>query len=334
MIQANDIGIELGSSVISIYMKGNGIVLREPAVVAVEKENRRIIAMGTEAFRMIGRTPSGIQVVRPLAQGEMVDFELTGALMRSFITSVIGRRHFSHPRAIMALPTGIKDIEKRALVTAMFDAGIRRTQLLDKNIAAALGAQMNVLGSIGCMVVDIGAGGTDMAVLYNGTPAVVSTVKTGGDRFDEAVIRYLRRKYNLLIGERTAEQVKITLGSAVRRDSSVSMDVTGRNLISGLPKTLNIESNEIYESLVDCVNDLIEGIQIMIEKTPPQLASDIFETGMVLTGGGANLYGISEAIGTVLKVPCRVAQDPRDCVVNGCARVLEEPAELRHLLES
>ena len=332
MAQANDIAIDLGTSNVIIYMKGKGIVFREPSVVAVDRETRHIIAIGLEAYRMIGRTPANINVVRPLAQGEMLDYELTSAILRYSVASVIGKRLIARPRAVMAVPTGVKDMEKKALISSMFDAGIRRTQLLDKNIAAALGAQLNFLGPYGSLVADISAGETDLAVLYNSTVSVVSTVRIGGDHFDEAIIRYLRRKYNMLIGERTAEQIKITLGGAVRRDPPVVMDITGRNLISGLPKTMSVESDEIYEAIVDQVNDLIEAVQIVVEKTPPQLASDIFDSGVTLTGGGALLYGLSEAIGTALNIPCQVAEDARDCVVLGCAKVLTDPIGMKHLL--
>ncbi len=334
MAQVNDIGIDLGTSNVVIYMKGSGIVLREPAVVAVDRDSHRILAMGTEAARMIGRTPATIQVIRPLAQGELIDFDLTSAMLRFYVTRVTGNRRLTRPRAILAVPTGVKEIEKKAIVTSLFDAGVRRTQLVDKNIAAALGAQLNFLEEYGCMVVDISAGGTDLAVLYNSAPTVVSSLRIGGDQFDDAVIRYLHRKYNILIGERTAEQVKITLGSAIRRDSPVQMEITGRSLISGLPRMITIGSDEIYESLIDSVNSLIEGIQILIEKTPPQLASDIFDGGVTLTGGGASLYGLAEAVSGVLKMPCQVAEEPRDCVVMGCARILEESGSFRHLLES
>lgn len=332
MAQVNDIGIDLGTSNVEIYMKGKGIVLREPAVVAVDRDTHNILSIGSEAYRMIGRTPASIQVIRPLAQGEMIDFDLTSAMLRFFITGLTGRRLLSRPRAILSVPTGVKEIEKKAIVTSLFDAGLRRTQLLDKNLAAALGADLNIMGEYGCLVVDISAGMTDMAVVYNQSPTVVSNIKVGGDQFDDAVIRYLRKKYNLLIGERTAEQVKITLGSAVRRDNPVSMEVSGRNLITGLPHVMSIESGEIFEAMAECVNDLIEGIQMLIERTPPQLASDIFDGGVTLTGGGAGLYGLAEAVSSVLKIPCQVAQDPRDCVAMGCGRVLEEPSVYRTLL--
>ena len=334
MSQANDIGIDLGTANVIIYARGQGIILREPSAVAVDQETRNIIAFGTEAWRMIGRTPANIQVIRPLAQGELFDFDLAGSMLRFFVSQVTGQHRFSRPRAILATPTGVRDIEKKALVTTLFDAGVRRTQLLDKNIATALGAQMNFLMEYGCMLVDISAGGTDLAVLSNSTATVVSSLRIGGDMFDDAIIRFLRKKYNLLIGERTAEDVKIALGSAVRRDTEVTMDVTGRNLISGLPKMITVRSNEIYEALIDSVNDLIEGIQMLIERTPPQLASDIFQDGITLAGGGAQLYGLSEAISLVLNVPCHLAENARDCTVLGCARVLEEPARLRRLLNS
>ena len=332
MAQVSDIAIDLGTSNVVMYMKGQGIVLREPAAVSVDQETRRILAFGTEAWRMIGRTPASIQVIRPLAQGEIFDFDLTSSMLRFFVAQVTGNHRLSRPRAILSTPSGVKDIEQKALVTSLFDAGVRRTQLLNRYIATALGAQLNFLGEYGCMIVDISAGGTELAVLYNGTPTVVSGLHIGGDQFDDAIIRFLRRKYNMLIGERTAEQIKITLGSAIRRDQEITMDITGRNLISGLPKTMTIDSDEIYESLIDSVNDLIEGIQVLIEKTPPQLASDIFESGITLTGGASQLYGLSEAISNVMKVPCRVADEARDCTVLGGARILEDPGQYRYLL--
>ena len=334
MAQNGDIGIDLGTSNVVIYVKGRGVVFREPSIVAVDRESNQILAFGMEAYRMIGRTPSNINIIRPLAQGEMLDFDLTAAMLRYYISNVIGKKFLARPRAIMAVPSGVKDMEKKALITALFDAGLRRTQILDRVIAAALGAQLNFLGSYGSMVADMSAGGTDLAVLSNGIVSVLSCVHVGGDMFDDAIIRYLRKKYNMLIGERTAEQVKITLGGALRRSPKVIMDITGRNLISGLPKTITINSDEIYESLIDIVNSLIESVQAVIERTPPQLASDILEGGVTLTGGAASLYGLAEAISDVIRIPCQVASEPRDCVVLGCAKVLMDPAGMRHLLSS
>ncbi len=334
MAQNGDIGIDLGTSNVVIYVKGRGVVFREPSIVAVDRESSQILAFGMEAYRMIGRAPSNINIIRPLAQGEMIDFDLTASMLRYYISNVIGRKFLARPRAIMAVPSGVKEMEKKALITALFDAGLRRTQILDRVIAAALGAQLNFLGSYGSMVADMSAGGTDLAVLSNGIVSVFSSVHVGGDMFDDAIIRYLRKKYNMLIGERTAEQVKITLGGALRRNPKVIMDITGRNLISGLPKTITIDSDEIYESLIDVVNSLIESVQAVIERTPPQLASDILEGGVTLTGGAASLYGLSEAISDVIRIPCRIASEPRDCIVLGCAKVLMDPSGMRHLLSA
>ena len=326
MAQNGDIGIDLGTSNVVIHMKGRGVVFREPSVIAVERESNQIVAFGMEAYRMIGRTPPSISIVRPLAQGEILDFDLTSSMLRYYISNVIGKRFFARPRAIMSVPSGVKELEKKALITSLFDAGLRRTQILDRTIAAALGAQLNFLGSYGSMVADLSAGGAGLAVLSNGVVSVMSSV--------QVVIRFLRKKYNMLIGERTAEQVKITIGGAMRRDPKVTMDITGRNLISGLPKTISIDSDEIYESLADNVNDLIESIQTVIERTPPQLASDILEGGVTLTGGAAALYGLAEAISGAIRIPCQVAEDARDCVVLGCAKVLADPSGMRHLLSA
>ena len=332
MAQSGDIGIDLGTSNVVIYMKGHGVVFREPSIIAVERETSQIVAFGMEAYRMIGRTPSNISIIRPLAQGEILDFDLTSSMLRYYISNVIGKKFFARPRAIMSVPSGVKEIEKKALITSMFDAGLRRTQILDRTIAAALGAQLNFLGPYGSLVADMSSSGTDMAVLCNGAVTVISSIRVGGDQFEDAIIRYLRKKDNLLIGEKTAEQVKITLGGAVMRNPQVVMDVTGRNLISGLPKTMSITSDEIYEALYDIVNDLIEGIQTVIEKTPPQIASDVFEGGVTLTGGASQLYGLAEAISQALKIPAQVAPAARDCVVMGCGRILDDPVGLKNLL--
>ena len=332
MAQTGDIGIDLGTSNVVVYMKGKGIVFREPSIIAIDRETQNIIAFGTEADRMVGRTPANIQIIRPLASGEMLDFDLTSSMLQYYIANVIGKHFFFRPRAILAVPSGIKEMEKKALISSMFDAGLRRTQILDRTIAAALGAQLNFLGPYGSLVADMSSSGTDIAVLCNGAVTVISSIRVGGDQFEDAIIRYLRKKDNLLIGEKTAEQVKITLGGAVMRNPQVVMDVTGRNLISGLPKTMSITSDEIYEALYDIVNDLIEGIQTVIEKTPPQIASDVFEGGVTLTGGASQLYGLAEAISQALKIPAQVAPAARDCVVMGCGRILDDPVGLKNLL--
>ena len=332
MAQVNDIGVDLGTSHVLIYMKGKGIVLREPAVVAIDRDTRKVLAIGSDAARMIGRTPSNVLAVRPLRQGVISDFDLTNMMLRTFVMNVVGRRWFSRPRAIMSVPSGVTDSEKHSLCSVMFDAGMRKTQLMERPIAAALGIGLRFGEAYGTMVVDMGAGMTDIAVLSMNELAVSSCVPIGGDYFDDAIIRYLRKKHNLLIGERTAEEIKINLGTAVQPQGDVAMDVTGRNLVTGLPRTLSVTTSEIYEALKDPVADLIEAIQTVIERTPPQLASDIFEDGIVLTGGAAALTGLAEAIYRVLGIACGVADDPQTSVVIGCGRALEDTAAMRRLL--
>ncbi|MBQ8556232.1 MAG: rod shape-determining protein [Clostridia bacterium] len=324
MAQVSDLGIDLGTSNVLIYQKGKGIVLRQPAVVAIERNTKKVLAVGNEAYRMIGRTPGNILAIRPLRQGVVNDFELTNTMLRNFMSIVVGKRLFSRPRVVLSVPTGVNESEKSNIVSILFDAGAKRTQLLDRPIAAAMGVGMDFQKPYGCMVVDMGAGVTDIAVLASGQVIEAASVCYGGDYFDDAIIRYLRKKHNLLIGERTAEEIKINLGSAVPTISDVTMEVTGRNLLSGLPKTQTITSMEVYEAVKDAVADLIEAIQGVIERTPPQLASDIFEDGIVLTGGAASLSGLAEAIYGALHIPCGVADDPQTSVVLGCGRALED----------
>ena len=334
MAQVNDIGVDLGTSNVLIYMKGKGIMLREPAVVAVERDSRKILAVGSDAYRMIGRTPGNVVAVRPLRQGTVADFELTSTMLRYFVGNVVGRRLFARPRAVVSVPSGVNEVEKRSIISIMFDAGMRRTQLLDRPIAAALGVGIQFEEAYGSMIVDMGAGVTDIAVLSMGEVVVSSCVPIGGDYFDDAIIRYLRKKHNLLIGERTAEEIKINIGCAVPQVSDISMDVTGRNLISGLPKTQSVTTGEIYEALKDAIGELIEAIQAVIERTPPQLASDIFDDGIVFSGGAAALKGLTEAVYAALRIPCGVADDPQTSVVMGCGRALEDLSGMKHLLES
>ncbi|MBQ7845697.1 MAG: rod shape-determining protein [Clostridia bacterium] len=332
MAQVNDIGIDLGTSNVLIYMKGKGIVLREPAVVAIERESKKVLAVGNDAYRMIGRTPNNVLAVRPLRQGTVADFELTSTMLRYFVGNVVGRRMFSRPRAVISVPSGVNEVEKRSIISIMFDAGMRRTQLLDRPVAAALGVGLPFQEAYGTMIVDMGAGVTDIAVLSMGEVVVSSCVPIGGDYFDDAIIRYLRKKHNLLIGERTAEEIKVNIGCAIPMASEITMDVTGRNLISGMPKTQAVTSADIFEALKDPISELIESIQAVIERTPPQLASDIFEDGIVFSGGAAALNGLSEAIYGALKIPCGVADDPQTSVVMGCGRALEDLAGMKHLL--
>ena len=332
MPQVSDLGIDLGTSNVLIYQKGKGIVLRQPAVVAIERTSKKVLAVGTEAYRMIGRTPGNILTIRPMRQGVVSDLELTNTMLRNFMSIIIGKRFFARPRVVLSVPSGVNESEKANIVSILYDAGAKRTQLIDRPIAAAMGVGIDFRKPYGCMVVDMGAGVTDIAVLASSQVIEAASVCYGGDYFDDAIIRYLRKKHNLLIGERTAEEVKITLGSAIPPTTPMSCEVTGRNLLSGLPKTQTIYADEIYEAIKDPVNDLIESIRSVLERTPPQLASDIFEDGIVLTGGAASLAGLPEAIHASLRTPCGVADDPQTSIVLGCGRVLDDFNAYKSLL--
>ncbi len=332
MAQVSDLGIDLGTSNVLIYQKGKGIVLRQPAVVAIERTSKKVLAVGTEAHKMIGRTPGNVLAIRPLRQGVVADFELTNTMLRNFLSLISGKRFFSRPRVVLSVPSGVNESEKSNIISILFDAGVKRTQLLDRPIAAAMGVGLDFQKPYGCMIVDMGAGVTDIAVLASGQVIEAASVCYGGDYFDDAIIRYLRKKHNLLIGERSTEELKITIGSAVPPPAGMSCEVTGRNLLSGLPKTQTISAAEVYEAVKEPVADLIEAIQGVLERTPPQLASDIFEDGIVLTGGAASLAGLAEAIYTALNIPCGVADDPQTSVVLGCGRALDDLHAYKNVL--
>lgn len=332
MASADDIGIDLGTSNVLIYARGKGIALNEPAVVALERETRNIRAIGVEAHRMLGRTPGNIMAMRPLREGMVADFELTSSMLHYFVVQVIGKHMFARPRAVLSLPSGVNEMEKRSISAIMFEAGARRTQLLDRPVAAAIGAGMNINDAYGSMIVDIGAGMTDIAVLSLGRVVVADAAKIGGDHFDDAIIRYLRRKHNLLVGERTAEELKMNIGSAMPREEQLYMEVTGRNLISGLPKLMRINSDEIYEAIDDPLTTLIEAIHAVLEHTPAELAADVFDSGIVLSGGGALLSGLADGISAALKVNCRVADNAQECVAMGCGLTLENLSEFGRYL--
>lgn len=335
MAHVSDIGIDLGTSKINIYMRGSGIVLSEPNLAAVDRETRSILDFGQSAEKMLGRTPSNILVIRPIKDGTIADFELVSFLLHSFVTKAVGKHFFIHPRAVLSLPSSVNEMEKRALISTMFDAGMRRTQILNRSLAAALGAGLRLDEKYGTMIVDISAGVTDIAVISSGRVVVSDCVNIGGDRFDDAIIRYIRRKYNLLIGEKTAEDLKINIGSAIPKNKNEKqyMDVTGRNLLSGLPKTIRITGDNITEAIDEPLQQLIESIRSVLEHTPAELAADIFDYGILLSGGGAEMFGLCEAIAVMLKVPCALAEDPRNNVVMGCGRMVEELSELGQYLE-
>ena len=332
MASVLDIGVDLGTASVVIYGKGKGVVLNEPAVIAFDRDSRNVLAVGEEARRMIGRTPSNVVAMRPLGDGMVADFELASAMLRYFVAKASGKRLIGGPRIIISFPAGVNEVERHHLMTALFETGARRTQMMERPIAAAIGAGLPIGDAYGQMICDIGAGVTDIAVMSQGRVIVRDSVKTGGDQFDDAIIRYIRRKHNLLIGELTAEDLKINIGSAILRSEQFYMEVTGRNLISGLPKVMRITSDEITEALDEPLQALLEAIHAVLEHTPAELVADIFESGITLSGGGAQLGGLCEAVALALKVDCHLADDPQECVARGCGLTLENWSEYAQFL--
>ena len=323
MASVADIGIDLGTSNVVIYARNRGVVLDEPAVVALERDSRVIRAIGMEAYRMIGRTPSGIVAMRPLKEGSVADFELTSSILHHFVVQVIGKRMFSRPRAVLSLPSGINENEKRNISAVMFEAGVRRTQLLDRPVAAAIGADMNINEVYGSMVVDIGAGMTDIAVLSLGAPVISDSLKVAGVAFNEMISRSIRRNHSLFIGNEQVESVKIRIGTCFKRPKSEQMQVSGRNVMTGLPKTVSVTSEEIREALHDSTAQIADAVHGVLEKTPPELAADITTRGIVFTGGGSLLSGLTELIEERTGINVMVAENPADCVAIGAGKYVE-----------
>ncbi len=323
MFGYQDIGIDLGTASVLVYIKGKGIVLREPSVVAIDRNNGRILDVGDEARKMLGRTPGNIVAIRPLREGVISDYDVTERMLRYFLRKVVGKRMFFKPRVVVCVPSGVTEVEKRSVIDATIDAGARYTQLIEEPIAAAIGAGLDISRPYGSMVVDVGGGTTDIAVISLGSAVVSDSIKVAGDKFDDAIIRYMRRKHNLLIGERTAEELKINIGGAYPHRETLYMEVTGRNLVSGLPKTTRVSSEEMIEALEEPVITILETVHAVLERTPPELAADIYDRGIVMTGGGALLYGLDRLIQENIKVPCYVAEDAISCVAIGTGRALE-----------
>jgi rod shape-determining protein MreB len=319
----NDVGIDLGTATTLVYVRGKGIVLREPSVVAINKLDGSICAIGDEARRMLGRTPGNIVAIRPLRDGVISNFDVTERMLRYFLRKVVGRRIFFKPRVVVCVPSGVTEVEKRAFIEACEEAGARHASLIEEPIAAAIGAGIDISAPYGNMVLDIGGGTTDVAVISLGGAVISDSIKVAGDRFDEAIIRYMRKKHNLLIGERTAEDMKINIGSAYPRKEEVTMDVTGRNLISGLPKTIRVSSSEMVEALEEQMQALIEVVHSVLERTPPELAADVAENGICMTGGGSLLFGLDRLVSEHTKIPCYVAEDAVSSVAIGTGKALE-----------
>lgn len=333
MAAVEDIGIDLGSSNVLIYARRRGIVLNEPALLAVDHESRNVIALGLEAYRMLGREPNNIQVVRPLQKGTIQDFDMLSIMLNHFVVRVTGKKFFARPRAVMAISSTANEIEKRQLIVGMFEAGARRTQLMERPLAAALGAGLDISQYVGRMVADIGGATTDIAVISSGEMMARNTLEIAGDSFTEAIIRFVRLKHNLLIGFRTAEDIKVAIGTVYPLgESSVALPIAGRSLVSGLPKQIEVTREEISEAMEEPLHQMLEGLHAVIERVPPELANDVFEQGILLTGGGASMKGLPEVISEMTKIPCQAAENPQQCIAVGCGKALDRPAELDRFL--
>ena len=329
-----EMGIDLGTASVLVYVRKKGVVLNEPSVVALDKNTDKILAVGEEARQMLGRTPGNIVAIRPLKDGVISDFEITERMLKHFIQKACGTRRIFKPRVIICVPSGVTQVEKRAVIDAANQAGARKTYLIEEPVAAAIGAGLDIAKPSGNMIADVGGGTTDVAVISLGGIVVNASIKIAGDKFDEAIIRYMRKKYNLLIGERTAEEMKIRIGSAFESGNGKSMEVRGRNLVTGLPKTHEVFSNEMVEALEEPVAAIVDTIHSVIEKTPPELAADISNSGIVLTGGGALLHGLDMLLNQKLGTPVRVADDPISCVAIGTGKALEAMEALEGRLVS
>lgn len=323
MFGGQDLGIDLGTASVLVYIKGKGIVLNEPSVVAIDRNNNKILAVGEEARLMLGRTPGHIVAVRPLRDGVISDYNVTEKMLRYFIDKAIGRKKIFKPRMVVCVPSGVTEVEKRAVIDAANQAGARTTRLIEEPIAAAIGAGLDISKASGNMIIDIGGGTSDIAVISLGGIVVSSSIKVAGDKFDEAIVRYMRKKHNVMVGERTAEELKIKVGTAYPRDEEVTIEVRGRNLISGLPKTMEVTSQEMLEALTEPVAAIADAVHSVLERTPPELAADVSDRGIVMTGGGSLLYGLDMLISKRTGIPVYIAEDPVSCVAMGTGKALE-----------
>jgi len=318
-----DIGIDLGTANVLVYVKGKGIVLREPSVVAIDRDTNRVLAIGEEARQMIGRTPGNIVAVRPLREGVIADYDITESMLRHFIEKVVGRRFVFRPRIMICIPSGVTMVEQRAVQEAAEQAGARHTQLIEEPLAAALGAGLDISEPRGSMVVDIGGGTTDIAVISLGGIVNSASLRVAGDKFDEDIMAYVKKEFNVMIGERTAEDVKMVVGAAFATARNEVMDIRGRDMLSGLPKNVQITTAQAAEAMRDSVTKIVDCVKKVLEETPPELAADIMNCGIVLTGGGAMLYGLDELIRRETDIPTALAEDAMSCVAIGCGKALD-----------
>lgn len=333
---SKDLAIDLGTANTLVYVKGRGIVSNEPSVVAVHRDSRgtkKVIAVGVEAKKMLGKTPGNIVAIRPLRDGVIADFEITEAMLKYFIQKIHNKKSYARPRIVISVPSGITPVEKRAVKESAESAGAREVYLIEEPMAAAIGVGLPITEPSGNMIVDIGGGTTEVAVISLAGIVYCNSVRVAGDKIDEAIIQYIKRKYNLLIGERTSEMIKINIGSAYPAidGEELTMEVKGRDLVGGIPKTLEISSNEIREAIAEPVNAIVEAVRIALERTPPELASDIVDKGIIISGGGALLRNLDLLIKEVTRLPVIIAENPLTAVVEGAGKALDEVALLKEI---
>ena len=327
------IGIDLGTANTLVFMKGKGVIMREPSVVAVDTKNDTVKFVGNEAKDVIGKTPGSIMVVRPLKDGVIADFDVTAAMLRIFIKKACGPSLVFKPTVVICIPSGVTEVERRAVREAAINAGAGQVMIIEEPMAAAIGAGLPVQEPAGSMVVDIGGGTSEVAVISLNGIVASRSVRTGGDEFDQAIIAYIKRKFNLLIGERSAERIKIEVGTAYKLDEDLTLEVKGRNLINGLPKNAIISSEDVREALRESLEKIIEAVKETLERTPPELAADIIDRGITLTGGGALLRGLDKLICAETGIDVYVAENPLDCVANGTGYVLDHMDTLKEVLQ-
>lgn len=325
---AKDIGVDLGTANTLVYVRSKGIVLREPSVVAMRKEDNRVLAVGDDAKQMIGRTPGNIVAIRPMRDGVIADFSVTQDMLRYFIKQAIGTSMFGRPRVLVSVPSGITEVESRAVEEAAHQAGAKVAKVIEEPMAAAIGAGLPVGEPTGSMIVNMGGGTTEIAIISLGGIVASKSIRVAGDKEDEAIVNYVKRVYNLAIGERTGEEIKINIGSAFPQSIEGSMNIKGRDLVTGLPKTISVTADEVLDALKEPISQIIDGIKGTLEKTPPELAADIMDRGIMLSGGGAQLHGLDSLVKKETGMPVHIAENPMECVVLGVGKALEQYEEI------
>lgn len=329
---AKDIGIDLGTANTLVHLKGKGIVVREPSVVAIDRNSNKVLSVGNSAKEMIGRTPGNIVAIRPMKDGVIADYDITHSMIKSFIKAVSGATTLMKPRVVVCIPSGITEVEKRAVEEAVIQAGAREAYLMEEPMAAAIGAGLPVEEPTGSMVVDIGGGTSEVAVISLGGIVASRSARVAGDALDSAIVSYIRKAYNLMIGDRTGEMIKITIGSAYEDEQERTMEIRGRDLMTGLPKNVTVTESEIRGALSEPISSIIDAIKMTLEKTPPELSADIIDRGITLTGGGAMIKGLDRLIEKETGIPVYIAENPLDCVALGTGKVLDEIETLKKVL--